>query len=119
VVNRVQAVNARFGYSIGDQVLAAAAQQFREGLAAHDKIFRWQGPALLAVLNRNQEIDSIRSEVRRFAEKKKEKTFLIGSRSVLLPISTSWTVLPVGQTYDVLMRKIEIFTAAQVAHDYV
>jgi len=119
VVNRVHAVNARFGYAIGDQVLAAAAEHIRGALSAEDKVFRWQGPALLAVLNRKEAIDSVRSEVRRFAERKLQKTFMIGSRSVLLPISTSWAIFPLIPPMDALMRKIEIFTAAQVSHENV
>jgi GGDEF domain-containing protein len=120
VVNRVQAVNARFGYTVGDRVLAATAEHFRGALSSSgDRLFRWQGPCLLALLNRNEDVSIIRSEIRRFAEKKIDKTFVVGSRSVLLPISTSWTVLPVAPPLDALLRKIEIFTAAQVSHDYV
>jgi GGDEF domain-containing protein len=119
VVNRVQAVNARFGYGIGDQVLSITAEHFRGALAADDKVFRWQGPTLVAVLYRKGDINSVREEVRRFAERKMEKTFVIGARSVLLPISTSWTLFPVVAPLDALLRKIEIFTAAQMSHDYV
>ncbi len=119
VVDRVQAVNARFGYAIGDQVLAGVADYFCGSLSAEDKIYRWQGPALLAILNRTGAIATVRNEVARFAEKRLEKTFVIGSRSVLLPISTSWTIFPIAPPVDALLRKVEIFTAAQVSHDYV
>ncbi len=119
VVNRVQAVNARFGYAIGDQVLAIAAQQIRAALSADDKVCRWQGPALLAILTRPENLMTVRDEIRRFADKKLEKTFVVGTRSVLLPISTSWTVFPIAAPVEALLRKIEIFTAAQISHDYV
>jgi GGDEF domain-containing protein len=119
VINRLQAINARFGYAIGDQVLAVAAEHFRGALAAQDQLYRWQGPALLAILNRTAAIDSVRDEVRRFAEKKLEKTFAIGSRSVLLPISASWTIFPIVPPLDALLQKIQTFTAAQASYDYV
>lgn len=119
VVNRVQAVNARFGYAIGDQVLAVAAEHFRAALSADDRVFRWHGPALLALLSRPGEIGLVRNEVRRFIEKKLDQTFIIGSRAVLLPISASWTVFPILPPVEAMLRKIEIFTSAQVLHDYV
>jgi GGDEF domain-containing protein len=119
VVNRVQAVNARFGYAIGDQVLAAAGEHLHGALSAEDKLFRWQGPVLMAILSRTDTIDVVRNEVRRFVEKKLDKTFIIGSRAVLLPISISWAIFALTPPLDLLLRKIEIFTAAQISHDYV
>jgi GGDEF domain-containing protein len=119
VVDRLQAINARFGYAVGDKVLGLAAQHFRSSLPAEDKLYRWQGPALVAVLHRHSALDSVRSEVGRFAEKKLEEMFNISGRSILLPISASWTVFPLVPPLDVLFRKIEIFTAAHVPRDYV
>lgn len=118
VVNRLQAVNARFGTVIGDQVLALAAEHFRGALPAEDILYRWHGPALVAVLSRTSDIGYVRDEIRLFAEKKLEKNFAIGSRSVLLPISTSWTVFPIVPPVDALLRKVEVFTAAQLSRDY-
>jgi GGDEF domain-containing protein len=119
VVNRVHAVNARFGYAIGDEVLAEAAQHFRESLSNEDQLFRWQGPALVAILKREESIDAVREELRRFADKKIDKTFMFGARSILLPISTSWTVFLIESPLDALIRKVETFTAAQLSSDYV
>lgn len=117
VVNRLEAVNARFGIAIGEQVLAMAAEHFRSALHAEDKLYRWSGPTLVAVMSRAAPLASIRDEVRRFADKKLEKIFVIGSRSVLLPISASWTIFPIIHPVEVLLRKIEIFSAVHVSHD--
>jgi GGDEF domain-containing protein len=119
VIDRLPAVNARFGNAIGDQVLAVSAAHFRGALPAEDILYRWEGPALLAVLNRTGTIDSVRAEVRRFADKKLEKNFLIGLRSVLLPISTNWTIFPIVPPLEALLRKVEIFMATQLSHDNV
>jgi GGDEF domain-containing protein len=119
VVSRVQAVNARFGYSIGDQILCVAAENIRAGLSADDKLFRWHGPGLLALLTRQGDLLSVRNELRRFIEQKLEKNFVIGSRAIMLPVSTSWAVFPLVPPIEATLRKIEIFTSAQVSHDYV
>jgi GGDEF domain-containing protein len=119
VVNRMRAVNARFGYNIGDQILGMVAEYFRRSLPAEDKLCRWQGPALLAILSRKVSLTLVRHEIRRFAEARLEKTFVVGERSIMLPVSTSWTVFPLIGPADAMLRRIEIFTSAQVAHDYV
>lgn len=118
VCSRVQAVNARFGYAVGDRVLKALAEQFTNGLSASDRIFRWQGPALVALIDRTERIDRVRSEIRQFADQKIEKTMEVGQRTVLIPIAASWSVFPVAPPRDSFMKQIEAFTAAQAPRDY-
>ncbi len=117
VINRLEVVIARFGSAIGEQGLAVAAQHFRTALPAGDRLYRWDGPVLMAVLRRAAAIDSVREEVGRFAGKKLEKSFAIGARSVSLPISASWAIFPTVPPLDALLRKVEIFIAAQTSPD--
>jgi GGDEF domain-containing protein len=119
VVNRVQAVNARFGYAVGDRVLATFAEHFRNNLGARDQLFRWHGPSLVAVLERQGRIETVRTEISRFAEAKLEKTAEVGNRTVLLPISGTWSVFTVASPIDELLKKMEAFTASQVPRDFV
>jgi diguanylate cyclase (GGDEF)-like protein len=119
VVSRVQAVNARFGYAIGDQVLSTFAKHFKENLGAQDQVFRWHGPAIIAVLERDDRLEKVRTEIRRFAEVKLEKTAEVGNRTILLPISASWSIFTVTPPVEELLKKMEAFTAAQVPRDYV
>jgi len=118
VVNRVNAINARFGYAVGDQILTRCAQQFRTGLAESDELYRWQGPAFLAILPRKTRVDEVRSEIRRFADEHLEQTIEIGNRTVIVPVSSNWSVLTPSSSFDALLKKIEAFTAAQVSRDY-
>nr|AER58202.1 diguanylate cyclase [uncultured Acidobacteriota bacterium] len=119
VVSRVQAVNARFGYAVGDQILAAFADHFCGSLAASDQVFRWHGPALIALLEREERLEKVRAEIGRFAEGKLEKTIKIGARAIMLPISATWTIFPVVSPLEELLKKLEAFTATQVSRDYV
>jgi GGDEF domain-containing protein len=118
VCNRVQAVNARFGYAVGDRILGAFAEQFKKGLSARDKIYRWQGPTLVALLERAERIERVRAEVRQFADVRLDKTTEVGQRTVLIPISAIWTIFPVAPPLDAFLRQVEAFTAAQVPRDY-
>jgi len=119
VCSRVQAVNARFGHAVGDQVLAAFAEHFVKGLSPRDRLYRWQGPALLALLERTERLDRVRTELRQFADLKLEKTIVVGQRTVLIPISAVWSVFPVTPPMDSFLKQIEAFTAAQIPRDYV
>jgi diguanylate cyclase (GGDEF)-like protein len=118
VVNRVSAVNARFGYAAGDRILVRCAEHFRSGLSKSDQLYRWQGPAFLCVLSRNTRIDEVRSEIRRFADAHLEETIEVGKRSVMIPVSSNWSVLPPAASFDALQKKIEAFTAAQTPREY-
>jgi GGDEF domain-containing protein len=117
VVSRVQAISARFGYAIGDRVLAAFAEHFRCNLGASDQVFRWDGPTLVAMLQRESPIETVRTEIRRFAEIKLEKTVELGNRTVLLPISATWSIFSVAPPMNELLKKMEAFTASQVSRD--
>ncbi len=119
VVSRVQAVNARFGYAVGDRVLATFAEHFKKNLGASDQLYRWHGPAVIALLSRADRIEKVRTEMRRFADIKLEKTIEVGARTVLLPVSASWSAFAVEGPLDSLLKKLEAFTAAQVPRDLV
>jgi diguanylate cyclase (GGDEF)-like protein len=119
VVSRVQAVNARFGYAVGDRVLTTFAEHFRKNLGAQDQVFRWHGPAVIAVLERAERLETVRTEIRRFAEAKLEKTAEVGNRTVLLPISASWSIFSVAPPMEELLKKMEAFTAAQTPREIV
>src|SRR5262249_54644844 len=86
VVTPLHAGSACFGYAVGDRILNTCAQHLVASLSANDKLFRWQGPAFLAILTRHERIDQVRAEVRRFADVKLEETAEFGHREVLIPI---------------------------------
>ena len=119
VVSRVQAVNARFGYAVGDRVLKMFSMHFQSGLRPEDRLFRWRGPVLLALVEREESIEEVRRELHRFADMKLEQTLEIGSRTILMAISAIWTVFPVSSPLETLLDKIDNFIANQVSHEHV
>lgn len=118
VCSRVQAVNARFGYAVGDKILAVFAEHFKKGLAASDQLFRWQGPAIVALIERAERIERVRTEIRQFADTRFERTVEVGQRTVLIPISAIWSIYPVAPPLDAFLKQLDVFTAAQVSRDY-
>jgi len=118
VLSHVQAINARFGYALGDRILADFAQHFSKGISNSDRIFRWKGPALLAVLDRPGRVDTVRAEVRRFADTKLERTMEVGQRTIHISTSATWSLMQVAAPIEALMQQVDAFTAAQLPRDY-
>lgn len=93
VVDRVQAVNMRFGYKIGDEMLKAFSLQLVKALDISDRCFRWSGPSIVAVVRSDKPLPVVRMEIQRILSSKIDRTLQVGSRSVLIPLSVTWTAL--------------------------
>lgn len=117
VVSRVQAINTRFGYAVGDRMLKVFCEHFQNGLGQKDAIYRWRGPVLIALLERDGTIDQVRGEIRRFADVKHETMLEIRSRTVLMPISAGWAVFAAVHPAEGLIRKIDHFISTQISKE--
>lgn len=111
VLDRLQALNARFGRAVGDDVLAAFTEFVRKNLRPEDRLFRWGGPTLLVLLPRPENIECVRNEVARMMATRMEHTIQTPSRSLLVPVSARWTVLPVMAATRLMCQRIDIFAA--------
>lgn len=113
VVDRVHLINARFGYAVGDQILLLFSEHLSQHLNAGDQLFRWTGPVFLVLMDRPDLPDSVRTEVKRVTSKKLETTVQIGSRSVLLPVTSSAAIFSLldADSAAGLVEKIDTFVA--------
>lgn len=116
VLNRIQSINNRYGYGMGDRILATYGEYLTKQFSASDRLFRWRGPAIVAIPEREQGEQMIRREVMRIGAAKLDRDFEFESRTVLLPISASWTLLPAaGNTVDALFQKVGEFVQSCLA----
>jgi diguanylate cyclase (GGDEF)-like protein len=115
VVDRVQMVNQRFGAAVGDKMIIAFAEYLQQNLSKTDRCFRWSGPSLLVMLEGNSSHTAVRSCVQRLLPAKLEKNFEIGSRSVLLPITATWTVVSIAEASgaEEVFQKLDDFVCAK------
>jgi len=95
VVDRVELVNARFGPNAGEQLVRYFRHHLAQGLLSSDSVYRWGVASFVVLLDRPYSLESTRSEVQRVASVRLEKTIQIGTRTVLLPVTCRWSVLPV------------------------
>lgn len=115
-VERVEVINSRFGFSVGDRILMLFGQHLAQRMSKTDRLFRWRGPGFLALLDRNGPEISVRAEIARMVSARLEQQIDLGGRSVLLPIAASWMLTSVvNSTMEKISRKLDAFSAGQAA----
>jgi GGDEF domain-containing protein len=113
VVDRVSVINSRFGYAIGDRVLRIYVDELKTRVAASDSLYRWSGPALMMLIQRSDPLEKVRDQLRSVVPKKGEHTVQLPQRTVLLPVSATWTVFSVANPIEGLLQQMDSFVASQ------
>lgn len=119
VMDHLHGLNARFGRVVGDQVIMLLTQHLRQKLRLEDLIFRWSGPAFLALLDRDSTLERVRMELVPVTKARLEKTVEAGGRSVLIPLhfsSNLLTISPTDRPASVINR-LDEFLASRVGHE--
>jgi GGDEF domain-containing protein len=117
VVERLELINMRFGYSAGDQVLLMVSQHVAQHLSRSDALFRWSGPSLLALLERRGPPKDVREEVERVAGQRLEKTVTVVGRTILLPVAINSVIFPVAdyRPVQLLFQQFDLFVQGNTA----
>jgi GGDEF domain-containing protein len=93
ILQRLPAINARFGRSVGDHLLITEARHLKEQFSGNDRLFRWIGPSFLALMDRPDSPDAVRSEVTHMCLSRFHASVVLDSRTVLIPLSVRWHLL--------------------------
>jgi GGDEF domain-containing protein len=117
VLGSAQRINLRFGRATGDEVVRELKRYVAAQLQAGDRMFRWPGPAVVALLSTTEPFDRIRTRMKRFLEKPIERDFDVNGRSVLIPLSIAWSVFPLSVPLAAVNRQIHDFIAGQGYRD--
>jgi diguanylate cyclase (GGDEF)-like protein len=113
-VERVEVINTRFGFAIGDRVLMLFGQHLVQRLSKNDRLFRWRGAGFLALLDRTGSEMSIRAEIARTLSPRMEQEIELSGRSVLLPINSSWMLTSLaGASMEKITQKLDQFSIGQ------
>jgi GGDEF domain-containing protein len=111
VMDRIQAINSRFGNELGDKVVLFFVQHLSGALTGKDTLYRWSPISFLALLDRRESPDHVRRAIVRTMSQRREQTFEIGERSVVLPTSSTWVVIPLFEhAYSEILQKLEAFS---------
>ncbi|HWF08062.1 MAG TPA: GGDEF domain-containing protein [Bryobacteraceae bacterium] len=118
VVNRVQRINARFGRDAGDRMLCRFKEHAEKQFFASDRLFRWSGPAIVALIERRENFELIRAQIKRMLDVPVHESLETGGRSVLIPISTAWSLMALNSTAEAAEKQIQTFIASQGDRDF-
>ncbi len=118
VVDRLHLMNARYGYSTGDQILRRVSQHLSSCLAKDVRVFRWTGPAFVALMEQPGEGAKIREEIDRMTSVKLNVAVQIGNGSIMLPIPIISLLLSLPQIAGLaeLTRRIDGFIGERARH---
>ena len=110
VLDRLQTIVSRFGDELGDRLILFFVQHLSTALTGNDTLFRWSPTSFLALIHRCETPEMVRRHMARTMAQRTEQTFEIGDRSVVLPVSSSWVVIPLfQQTYAEIAKKLDAF----------
>ncbi len=98
VVHRIKQINSRYGHAVGDEMLTTFLQHIAASLNAKDQIYRWSGPAFLALMERDENPEAVIMEMRRIVSYKIDKELEIRDRSVMVPLSASVCLISLKTT---------------------
>ena len=118
-VGRLRAINLRFGRDGGDRILRRFGEFIQQQLLPTDRLFRWNGPTLVAILDRSETLDQIRNAAHRILEPKLEETLEVEGRFIMIRISAAWSAFQLLTTPESAERQIDTFAASQHAEEYV
>ena len=113
VVKGIQSVNARFGFEVGDRMLRTFKVKMERHLLHADRMFRWDGPAIVVLMDRVEPISQVRAQIRRMLDSPIDESFDVDGRSVLIPIAAEWLAFPLLSPVSLVGRQIQSFIAGQ------
>jgi GGDEF domain-containing protein len=113
VVKGVQSVNTRFGFEVGDRMLRTFKDNLERHLSQKDRLFRWEGPALVALMDRPEPVGQVRGQIRRILDGRLEQNFTVDGRSVLIPIHADFLIFPLMPPMSQAVRQIQKFVGGR------
>jgi GGDEF domain-containing protein len=113
VIDRLASINGRFGRAAGDDVLLLVAQQLAKRLSGAT-LFRWSGPALVAILEVATGAAAAESQAKAAASMRLEKSIEANGRSIFLLITLLGQVKSVSanDSADVVCGDFDHFMSA-------
>ena len=110
-LDRLEAINLRYGFAVGDQILLIFAQHLGQRLQPGENLFRWRGPCFVMLSDRPVPDSVAAAEAARTSATRLEYSVQSTDREITIRIISSWTVVPIspGSSADDVLRKIDEF----------
>ena len=115
VVNRLSAINAKYGRAVGDEVMLRVANHFAQHLSSAAFLYRWSGPALLALMHVHGNPDDIKRAWTKASSAKQEMNLESKDHSVFVVVETvmSFQLMSKATAPAILFGAVDKFVASQ------
>lgn len=113
VAHRLSAINAKYGRAVGDEVMLRVANHFAQHLSAATFLFRWSGPALVALIQVSGNAEEIKRSWAKAAAVKQELSLEAKQRTVFIVVETSMSFELISKKTapEDLFRSLDKFVA--------
>jgi GGDEF domain-containing protein len=112
VIDRLRHINSRFGQPVGDRIVALFLNRLAGVLLSEDRLFTWGECSFAALLERRDSEDEVRRQVERILFRRLVETFTVKAQSVVVPISATWSVVPVAEmACEAIVSRLDSFVA--------
>lgn len=112
VIDRLRYVNSRFGGQIGERITALFLERLVSALSDEDRLFRWGESSFISLLENRDSEGAVRRQIERILFKRLVESFTIKDQSVMLPISATWTVVPIAEmNCEAIVSSLDSFVA--------
>lgn len=118
VLGKMQAINARFGYAVGDELLCEFAARVAGRLCSRAAFYRWSGPTVIGILQRSEAQNAICAEVAKVVEVPISKSLMSGEQNAFITTSAVSMVISVAPPASDIIARIDSFVAAQIPKQY-
>ncbi len=115
VVKRLSAINAKYGRAVGDEAMLRVANHFAQHLSAATFLYRWSGPALVALIQAHINPGDIKRSWAKAAATRHEMSMEAKQRSIFVLVETSMSFQLVTKTTspDDLFSRLDQYVAEQ------
>ncbi|HZL56011.1 MAG TPA: GGDEF domain-containing protein [Bryobacteraceae bacterium] len=112
---RLDAINTRFGFEAGDQVLQALSQHVTQQAITGDQLFRWRGPCVMSLMRRRLPEAHVLAEMTRTGSSRLEHSISIRDRDAIVSVSTAWQLIPLSamKSVDAVIGALDQFAATR------
>ena len=114
-VERIESINARFGFKAGDQILFLFAQHIAQKLHPEDTLYRWRGPCFVVLSERPAPESMLAADAARVAGTRLQHIIKVGDRESVVPVVGCWTMLKLeaSKTPDDVLRRLDEFALSR------
>lgn len=118
VLGKMQGINARFGYAVGNELLCEFAARVAGALCGHAAFYRWNGPTVIGILQRSGPLHVVSAEVSRVAEAPISKSLVTGGQNAFITTSATSLVIPIEPPASDIVARIDGFVATQIPKEH-